>query len=206
MRSPLVLAALVAVAGCHSVAATAPPTAAKSSATRGPVARAAPASAAHPDRVMAREVLAAMNGFTDEACACTDATCVAAVQARMGEWAAPRLPRIQALRPTAEENTAAEAIQVRMQGCLVAFTAPVMPLTGDLILSQLRNWKEQVCECTDQACVADVQQRMLAWAMANLDAMKGVEPTADQDAEADRLDAELATCIARLEAGKPGAR
>lgn len=157
--------------------------------------------------MVAREVLVAMTGFTDDACACTDGACVAAVQARMGEWAEPRLPRIQEVRPTAQENEAAEAIQVRMQGCLSKFAAPaVMPLTGALILEQLGGWKDQICACSDKACVADVQRRMLTWAMENMDAMKGVEPTADEDAEANRIDGELATCIARIDSSSRDAR
>lgn len=200
MRSPVVLFVLAAVAGCHPAPRTQPTVARTEPVAGTPVARAAPASALHPDRVLAREVLVAMTRFTDEACACTDATCASAVQARLGEWASPRLARIQTLKPTADENRAAEAIQLRMQGCMAQFTAPsVMPLTGALILQQLHGWKDRVCACTDKACVADVQRQMLAWAMENMDAMKGVEPTEDEDAEADRLDGELATCIARIE-------
>lgn len=144
-----------------------------------------------------------MSGFTDEACACTDASCVEAVRARMGEWAHPRLARIQLLRPTDDENHRAEVLQARMQGCLERFTAPPMELTGTVILAQLETFKNEICACTDQACVAGVQQRMLAWAMANLDAMKDIDPTADEDAAAERIDAELATCIARFEGAEP---
>jgi hypothetical protein len=200
MRSPLVALALVSVAGCHAVPTrAAAPAATKVTSSSGPVARPAPASAAHPDRLLAREVLAAIGRFTDEACACADASCVGEVQMRMGAWAKPRLPRIQLLKPTEAENAAAEALQVRMQSCLARHEAPPMLLTGRVVLDQLAEWKTQICACTDQACVQGVQEQMMTWAAANLDAMKGLEPTADEDAEADRIDSELNACIARIE-------
>ncbi|MBZ0237782.1 MAG: hypothetical protein K8M05_36040 [Deltaproteobacteria bacterium] len=157
------------------------------------------ASALHPDRVLAREVLVIMRGFTDEACACADHACVSGVQARMAEWAAPRLPRIQELTPTAEENEAAEALQVRMQGCLARLAPPVMPLTGAVVLGQLRGFKDDICACRDKACVAGVQERMLAWAVENLEAMKGLEPTKAEGAEAELIDTELTACIERID-------
>src|SRR5688572_2488732 len=97
MRSPLLLLALVAVAGCRPVPTAGPaaPAATQMSARAAPGARPAPASAVHPDRVMAREVLTTMRDFTDQACECADAACVSDVQARMGDWARPRLARIQ---------------------------------------------------------------------------------------------------------------
>lgn len=139
-----------------------------------------------------------MTSFTDETCACTDAECVRAVQARLADWAQPRLARIQALRPTDAENAAAEALQVRMQRCLVERTAPPMQLTGSMILTTLEAFKDEICACGDQACIAGVQQRMLSWAMANLDAMKGVDPTDEEDAAAERIDSELAACTTRF--------
>lgn len=203
MRSTVALFALVAAAGCRPIPNGAAPTQAAASPRAAPVARPSPASATHPDRVLAREVLVAMSDFTDEACACPDAACVGAVQSRMSAWAGPRLARIQAMTPTDAENASAEALQVRMQGCLTKHTAPVMPLTGTVILSQLRGFTGEICACADAVCVGEVRQRMLAWAMANLDAMKDIDPTAEEDAEADRIDSELAACTARIEGQTP---
>jgi hypothetical protein len=200
MRSPVVLFVAVVVVGCQSSsrsrALAKPPKAAPVAPT---AARPAPASALHPDRVMAREVLVTMRSFTDEACACEDQACVAAVQARMAEWAEPRLPRIQELKPTAEENEAAEAIHVRMQVCLARVAPPVMPLTGPVVLGQLRDFKDDICACKDKECVAGVQQQMLAWAVENLEAMKGLEPTKAEGAEAELIDTQLTACIERID-------
>src|SRR5205085_12592815 len=110
MRSRVVLIALVAAAGCHSTPRIATPRPAPT-----------PQVAEHPDRIFVREVLVAMNDFTDQACACTDATCVSAVQVRMNDRAEPRLPRMQSLTPTAEENERANALHARMHGCLTRF-------------------------------------------------------------------------------------
>lgn len=192
MRSPVVLIALVAAAGCHST----PPTAAPRPAPTPPVAE-------HPDRIFVREVLVAMNDFTDEACACTDATCVSAVQGRMNEWAEPRLPRMKALTPTAEENERADALHSRMHGCMTRFDEQPMPLTGAAVLDQLDSFKTEICACTEPACVAGVQDRMMAWAVTNIEAMKGIDPTPDEDARAERIDAELAACMRRIDGVAP---
>jgi hypothetical protein len=192
MRSQVVLFALVAAAGCHATprAATSPPAP-------------KPKVAEHPDRAFVREVLVAMNDFTDEACACADAICVSAVQVRMNDWAEPRLPRMKTLTPTAEENERADALHSRMHGCMTRFDDSPMPLTSSAILGQLESFKAEICACTEPSCVAGVQERMMAWALANLDAMKGVSPTPDEDAQADRIDAELAACMRRIDGVAP---
>ena len=192
MRSPVVLIALVAAAGCTSTPRTAMPR---------PAAK--PKVVEHPDRIFVREVLVAMDDFTDEACACADASCVSAVQVRINQWAEPRLPRMKALTPTAEENERADALHSRMHGCMTRFDEPPMPLTGAAILGQLESFKDEICACTEPTCVAGVQDRMMAWALANLEAMKGINPTSDEDAQAERIDAELAACMRRIDGVAP---
>jgi hypothetical protein len=192
MRSPVVLIALVAAAGCHSTPRTATPQPAPK-----------PKVVEHPDRIFVREVLVAMNDFTDEACACADATCLGAVQVRMNHWAEPRLPRMKSLTPTAEENRRADSLHTRMQGCMTRFHEEPMPLTSGAILGQLETFKNEICACTEPTCVASVQERMMAWALANLEAMKGVSPTDDEDAQAERIDAELVACMQRIDGVTP---
>jgi hypothetical protein len=193
MRSSAVSIALAAVAGCHSTPHPEAPRPAPK-----------PKVAEHPDRAFAREVLGAMNDFTDEACACADASCVSSVQVRMNQWAEPRLPRMKALTPTADENERASALHSRMQVCLTRFDEPTtMPLTGAAILDQLSSFKDEICACTEPTCVAGVQERMMAWALANLEAMKGIDPTSDEDAQAERIDAELAACMRRIDGISP---
>ncbi len=203
MRSPVVLVLVlvaVVVAGCRSAPGPRAPAGAPAIApVATTAARPAPASALYPDRVLAREVLVTMRGFTDEACACADRACVADVQTRMAAWAAPRLPRIQRLTPTADENEAAEALHVRMQVCLDRLAPAVMPLTGAVVLGQLRGFKDDICACRDKTCVAGVQERMLAWAVENLEAMKGLEPTPAEGEEAELIDTELSACIERID-------
>jgi hypothetical protein len=72
---------------------------------------------------------------------------------------------------------------------------------GELMIAKMREYKATVCACKDAACVETAQKEIMDWALAHAEDLKDVKPTADQEAEATRLDGEIEACEGKLTGG-----
>jgi hypothetical protein len=119
-----------------------------------------------------------------QACACTDAPCRTAL--------APRL---------AEHRQRFELVAAATTACL-----PGSNDDAEKVLRKLRSVHHEICACADTACVEASQARMMKWMLANAESFKDVEPTAEQEATADKLDAEMDACRERAASAPAGSR
>lgn len=65
---------------------------------------------------------------------------------------------------------------------------------ADEMLGKMRGFKDQICKCTDKACVEKVEKDMMEWAMKNMEKMKDIKPTKAQDEAADKIQDEMEKC------------
>ena len=190
-RITLSFAALVLVA-CGGKS-SAPPSTATTPATTEPAP--APTTA-----LTGQVVLARFGEFRDQMCACQDVACAERLEQGMMEWATAHIEELKAIEPTSEEDATADRMEAEMDACRERLSAS--SVTAAELLAGMEGFKVKVCACNDGACVEKVEREMVEWAMARMDAMKHLKPTPAEDAEADRIQAEMETCKTRV-AGKP---
>lgn len=70
-------------------------------------------------------------------------------------------------------------------------------------IARMREYKADLCACADATCAEDVQKKLMDWAVAHMEDIKEFEPTPEQEAEADKIEEELAVCEARFEGVAP---
>lgn len=120
-----------------------------------------------------------------EACACRDRACVEPVLAAQRTWLLDSAPRLAHLDASVRTELAAAP------SCDAGAVAEV--------LDQLRSTKDEICACTDAACVEDVEGGFMTWMMANIERFRDVKPSRAQEEEADRIEKEMRACKERLE-------
>ncbi len=76
--------------------------------------------------------------------------------------------------------------------------APAETSAGDAVIAMFAGFKDQTCACADAACIEKVEQAMMDWAMKNMETLKDLKPTREQDERADQLEAEMDACKARV--------
>ena len=83
--------------------------------------------------------------------------------------------------------------------------APAKPKTPvEEVLQKMKDFKEQMCACKDTACVERTEEGMMEWAMKNMEKMKDMKPSKEEEAVADKIDEEMDKCKARAEGAGAG--
>jgi hypothetical protein len=68
----------------------------------------------------------------------------------------------------------------------------------DNMLTEMQGFRDKVCACTTKACGDTVGKEMEAWQTRVGKELADAKPTKDQDDKADRLAAEMKTCLGKL--------
>lgn len=142
-------------------------------------------------------------------CACQDKACVEEAQKALMDWAMKHMEDLKDVEPTDAQNAEADKIQAEIDVCEARFgsepSEPVKPelppqttATVEEIIASMRSFKDQICKCKDTACVDKVQKEMIDWAMARVESMKDIKPTKAQEQEADKIEAEMEACQAKI--------
>ncbi len=64
--------------------------------------------------------------------------------------------------------------------------------------------RDKACACKDLACVEKVEKELLDWAMKNMEMMKDMKPTKEQDERAEKLSDEMRACRQKVEGAGSG--
>jgi hypothetical protein len=112
----------------------------------------------------------------------------------------PEGPRAtEAPRPTARES---EAPQQRHRS--VRRPEPERSAMAD-VLAQMSELTDEMCACTDQACMNAVMQSLTSWSTGMAKELKEQKPTAEETKEASEIAERLSQCMmGPVSGGPPG--
>ena len=208
VRTIVVVASLaIAAAACGGKS---PPPQTASEEKKAEPATAEPAVPAKTDNGFVEVAFVRMREYKAAVCACQDKACVDGAQKGLMDWAMEHMEELKDVQPTDAQNAEADKIQEEIDVCEARFGggASEMPAEAEIppqkaatvaeIIASMRSFKDQVCKCKDKACVDKVQKEMIDWAMERMDAMKDIKPTKAQEQEADKIEAEMDACQAKI--------
>jgi hypothetical protein len=75
----------------------------------------------------------------------------------------------------------------------------------DKAISEMGDWRDKMCACTDKACADQVNQAWREWRGATKRSLKPDKPTQEQDYEWEQAQSELEKCRAKFRDDKPPA-
>lgn len=206
-RSVVVVVSIAVLAAACGGKSPAPQTASAEQKAE-PVA-AEPAAAASPAGDFGDRAIAKMQEFKGQVCACQDQACVEEAQKGLTDWAMKHMEDLKEFNPTPEQEAVADRIEQDIDACEARFGGepseaperempPQKTASADEIIASMRSFKDQVCKCKDKACVEKVQQDMIEWAMAHMESMKDIKPTKAQEDQANKIEAEMEACEAKI--------
>jgi hypothetical protein len=150
-------------------------------------------------------MIAKMREYKATVCACKDAPCVETAQKEIMDWAVAHAEELKDVKPTAEQDAEAEKLDGEIEACegklmggAVAGSGASASITAAEILAKMAEYKTKVCLCKDTACVEKIEIEMGEWARANMEAMMALTPTKTEDAEADKIEAEMTACREKI--------
>lgn len=135
----------------------------------------------------------------DRGCACTEQACFLAVQAELDGWARANAERMAGVKATRAQATRARAIDQEMIECQERFGVLTEDYKlADVLVAELRAYKDRYCACTSAGCIDQVDLAIRGWRAARRDEVQRLKPTKKQDADAARVEAQIAACVARV--------
>lgn len=193
----IVSLALAAAAACGGKSAS-PATSPEPATTQPVVSDPAP-----PAGDFGTVAIARMTEFKEQVCACADSACVLEAEKALMEWATQHSDALSAFEPSKEQDEVADGIEQEIDACRTRVDgasagsgggASGPAPTGAEILAKMRSFKDKLCACKDLGCLEKVEQEMSDWAMQHMAGMKDVKPTKAENAEADKIQAEMDRC------------
>jgi hypothetical protein len=135
--------------------------------------------------------------------------------ARAPEPAAPTIESVRAEACGCADEACAVRMLVELEAQRRAFEATYAEATScvqklkppsdgaEEVLQKLGAFRDTTCACQDAACVSAAEKQFMEWAIANMETLKDIKPTTEQEARAEVLEAEMDRCKARHEPSAP---
>ncbi|HUQ01211.1 MAG TPA: hypothetical protein VM261_01895 [Kofleriaceae bacterium] len=163
-------------------------------------------------------MLSKMREYKTTVCECKDAACIETAQKEIMDWAVAHADELKDVKPSAEQDAEADRLDGEIEACESKLTGSASAggggasgggtsgggatITAAEILAKMAEYKNRVCACKDSACVDKVEIEMGEWARANMESMMALTPTKAEDAEADKIQADMTACREKLEKKK----
>jgi hypothetical protein len=143
-----------------------------------------------------------LDGFKTRMCACKDKACADGVQADYAQWQRNLRAKLVE-KPNKLQQVRGEGLEKEMTECRTKAESGTAGAPGgtsaiDTMLTQMQGFRDQICACTTKDCASRRQAEMKTWMEQAAKSIADAKPTKDQDAKADRLDAEMKACVAKL--------
>ncbi len=74
---------------------------------------------------------------------------------------------------------------------------------GEEILGKMEEFKDAACRCKDLVCAEKVESDMMEWAMKNMEKMKDLKPTKEEDERAGKISEAMQACKEKLRPAEP---
>jgi len=69
----------------------------------------------------------------------------------------------------------------------------------EVVLEKMGELRDKACACKDLPCVEKVEKELVAWATKNMEMMKDMKPTKEQDERAEKLSDEMRACREKVD-------
>jgi hypothetical protein len=150
------------------------------------------------ERARAEDVMATMEGFKDQMCACKDAKCAERVSDDMTKWSQQAARDMKDPPRLTDEDTRrasdiGEAMGRCMQAAMSAQTAAGS--NRDEIFAALERFKEAMCACKDAKCAERVSDDKISWSRTTAGKLGyPAKLTSDERTRADGIDGAIRKC------------
>jgi hypothetical protein len=146
--------------------------------------------------------LGELDAFKIRMCACTDKACGDKLQTEYAEW--QRNLRTKMIeKPNKLQEVRGNALEKEMKECRKKAETATPGAAGgtskvDNFLTQMQGYRDKICACTAKDCAAKLQKELETWLTTAAKDIADAKPTKDQDDKADRLEAEMKSCVTKL--------
>jgi hypothetical protein len=130
--------------------------------------------------------------FKDKTCACKDQACLDGVEKEMEAWFEKAVKDFKG-KPSKAQEEQWDKIEQEAEACEDKIKEADRAKQGETVLAAMKQLKDEMCACADQACADKVQQKLMEQAKATAD----LKPTDEQLKQATALGEELAKCMAK---------
>jgi hypothetical protein len=142
--------------------------------------------------------LVEVEAFSNKMCACKDKACADKVQVEFATWQRALRAKLTG-KPSALQDLRGKALDKEMRECRSKAEAATPGAAGggdkiDAMLVKMTALRDKMCACSDKPCLAGVEKEREVWTQGISRDLADAKPTKDQDARADKLDAEIKAC------------